>query len=109
MHGPEGARGAEATSATLFGGQGVSGLPATGPGAVLPVEAIAWPLWKLLAATVEQAGSRMSTSEARRLIQQGGVEVDGRRAASVDQPTSPGSHIVKIGKRRLYRVIVGDR
>jgi tyrosyl-tRNA synthetase len=106
VHGPEGAREAEATSAALFGGGAVDGAPAGGPGAVLPIEASDWPLWRLLAATVEQAGARMSTSEARRLIQQGGVEVDGQRAISLDQRTPAGPHVVKIGKRRIFRVIV---
>jgi tyrosyl-tRNA synthetase len=110
VHGQDGVREAETTSATLFGGQRTDGLSAeVGPGAVLPAEASAWPLWKLLAETVEQAGARMSTSEARRLIQQGGVEVDGQRATSVDQHSSVGPHTVKIGKRRIYRVIVGAR
>jgi tyrosyl-tRNA synthetase len=110
VHGPEGAREAEATSAALFGGQGADGLAAgAAPGAVLPAEARSWPLWKLLAAAVEQGGTRMSTSEARRLIQQGGVEVDGVRAGSIDQQTPPGAHTVKVGKRRIYRVIVEGR
>jgi tyrosyl-tRNA synthetase len=110
VHGQDGAREAETASAMLFGGQRADGLSAeVGPGAVLPAEASAWPLWKLLAETVEQAGARMSTSEARRLIQQGGVEVDGQRATSVDQHTSVGPHTVKIGKRRIYQVIVGAR
>jgi tyrosyl-tRNA synthetase len=110
VHGPEGARDAEATSAALFGGgQGVDGQRlGNAPGAVLPAEARSWPLWRLLAAAVEQSGSRMSTSEARRLIQQGGVEVDGVRAGSIDQQTQPGPHTVKVGKRRIYQVIVGD-
>jgi tyrosyl-tRNA synthetase len=46
----------------------------------------------------------MSTSEARRLIQQGGVEVDGERATSIEQQTPAGLHTVKIGKRRIYKV-----
>jgi tyrosyl-tRNA synthetase len=110
VHGQEGAREAEATSTALFSGSRADG-PSVGtsPGAVLPIEASAWPLWKLLAATVEQAGARMSTSEARRLIQQGGVEVDGLRASSVDQQTPVGVHTVKIGKRRIYRVVVDGR
>ena len=119
VHGAEAAGEAEATSALLFGGQtitpssdklSVDGLPAgVAPGAVLPVEARSWPLSRLLAAAVERGGTRMSTSEARRLIQQGGVEVDGVRAGSIDQQTPPGPHTIKVGKRRIYRVIVEDR
>jgi tyrosyl-tRNA synthetase len=110
VHGVEAAREARATSAALFGGESSDGRSLEGaPGAVLPAEAKSWPLWKLVAAAVEQGGVRMSTSEVRRLIKQGGVEVDGTRAGSIDQLTSPGPHTVKIGKRRIYRVIVGDR
>jgi tyrosyl-tRNA synthetase len=107
VHGPEAVREAAATSVALFGGRGVDGLPSgVAPGAVLPPGAHAWPLWKLLAAAVEQSGARISTSEARRLIQQGGVEVDGVRATSIDQQTPAGDHLLKVGKRRIYRIVV---
>ena len=107
VHGRQAAREAQATSAMLFGGGGGDGLAVgAAPGAVLPREAGSWPLWKLLATTVEQSGGRMSTSEARRLIQQGGVEIDGRRVTGLDELTPPGAHTVKIGKRRIYRVVV---
>ena len=110
VHGAEAAREAEVTSSALFGGQGVDGLPpGAAPGGSMPTESSSWPLWKLLAAVVEQAGTRMSTSEARRLIQQGGVEVDGVRAGNIDQQTPPGPHMIKVGKRRIYRVLVEDR
>jgi tyrosyl-tRNA synthetase len=108
VHGQEGAREAEMASSALFRGQATDGLPAGAPGAIFPPEARAWPLWKLVASAVEQAGGRMSTSEARRLIQQGGVEVDGSRASSIDQATTAGRHTVKIGKRRIYQVLVED-
>ena len=110
VHGTEAAREAEATSAALFAGPGADSLqPGAAPGGRLSTEARSWPLWRLLPAVVEQAGTRMSTSEARRLIQQGGVEVDGVRAGSIDQQTPPGPHMIRVGKRRIYRVIVEDR
>jgi tyrosyl-tRNA synthetase len=109
VHGNDAARDAEATSVALFGGHGVDEMPPGGaPSALLPREAHTWPLWKLLATAVEQAGVRMSTSEARRLIQQGGVEIDGLRATSIEQQTPPGLHTVKIGKRRIYWIVVGS-
>jgi tyrosyl-tRNA synthetase len=106
VHGEAATRQAEADAAALFGGHGVDAGGAA-PGAVLPADAAAWPLWRVLSTAVEQAGARMSTSEARRLIQQGGVEVDGVRATNIDQRTPPGPHTVKVGKRRIYRVIIG--
>lgn len=104
VHGPTALREAETSSTALFRGHPAEALPqgAAVPGAVLPHEAATWPLWKLLSKAVE----RMSTSEARRLIQQGGVEVDGQRATGIEQQTPAGPHTVKIGKRRIYRVII---
>jgi len=109
VHGQKAAQEAEAASSALFSGHATDGLSAGAvPGAVLPAEARSWPLWKLLASVIERAGGRMSTSEARRLIQQGGVEVDGSRASRIDQATSAGHHTVKVGKRRIYQIIVED-
>jgi tyrosyl-tRNA synthetase len=105
VHGEAAAREAERRSAALFGGD-AAGSGADG-GVVLPDEAATWPLWKLLSVAVAEAGASMSTSEARRLIQQGGVEVDGRRASDIHQLTGRGPHTVKVGKRRIYRVIIG--
>jgi tyrosyl-tRNA synthetase len=106
VHGEGATRQAEADAAALFGGHGLDA-GGTAPSAVLSAEAGVWPLWRVLSTAVEQAGARMSTSEARRLIQQGGVEIDGVRATSIDQRTPPGPHTVKVGKRRIYRVIIG--
>jgi len=105
VHGETATREAETLSAALFSENpadaGVDG------GIALPHEAAAWPLWKVLSTAVAEAGASMSTSEARRLIQQGGVELDGRRVSDMQQPTGPGAHTVKVGKRRVYRVIIG--
>jgi tyrosyl-tRNA synthetase len=109
VHGDGAAQEAQEASAVLFGGGGTDGMTGTAPTASLPYEAHTWPLWKVLATAVEQAGARMSTSEARRLIQQGGVEIDGVRARSIDQQTPPGAHTAKVGKRRIYRILVGPQ
>jgi tyrosyl-tRNA synthetase len=47
-----------------------------------------------------------STSEARRLIQQGGVEVNGRRLGDLNETLPPGRYAIKVGKRRVYRVVI---
>ena len=104
VHGEAATEEAEARSAALFGGGSVE--PVADDGIVLPCEAAMWPLWKLLSTAVTEAGAGMSTSEARRLIQQGGVEVDGHRASDIQQLSGVGSHTVKVGKRRIYRVII---
>ena len=47
-----------------------------------------------------------STSEARRLIQQGGVRVDGSRVEDPDlQVTAQGETVVQVGRRRIVKVV----
>ena len=106
VHGAEAASEAETISTSLRSGDAASLSPdhegGGVPGAVLPADAAAWPLWKVL----RQAEFVPSTSEARRLIQQGGVEVDGQRAVDANGVLSPGGHTVKLGKRRLFRLVI---
>jgi tyrosyl-tRNA synthetase len=72
------------------------------PSAVIPASTAPRPVWRVL----KDAGIVPSTSEARRLIQQGGVEVSGRRVQSLDETLVAGRYAVKVGKRRVYRVII---
>ena len=105
VHGEPAMRKAEAVSAARFGGDPAvaADLPDELDDAKrLPAEATGWPLWKV----IKEAGWVTSTSEARRLIQQGGVEVDGVRAATLEQFTPAGAHTFKLGKRRIYRLII---
>jgi tyrosyl-tRNA synthetase len=55
---------------------------------------------------LRDAGIVASTSEARRLIQQGGVEVNRRRVQSLDETLLAGRYAIKVGKRRVYRVVI---
>jgi len=98
VHGEAGVREAEARTAALFGG---GGAPAGAPDAVLQSAAPA-PVWKVL----KDAGFVPSTSEARRLIQQGGVEVNERRIADVAETLTAGDYTIKLGKRRIFRVVL---
>ncbi len=60
-----------------------------------------------LPAALKQAGLTRSTSEARRLIPQGAVKIDGERIEDVECMLVPGSDvIVQVGKRRIARVRV---
>jgi len=54
---------------------------------------------------LQQAGLTGSTSEARRLIQQGGVQVDGVKVNDVDLALAAGKeYLLRVGKRKFKRV-----
>jgi tyrosyl-tRNA synthetase len=58
--------------------------------------------------TLVQAGMARSNGEARRLVDQGAVEVDGRRVADVRLRLEPGGpYLIRVGKRRFIQVQVG--
>jgi tyrosyl-tRNA synthetase len=60
-----------------------------------------------LAWALKQANLVASTSDARRLVEQGGVEVDGARATDPRVRLEPGSeHVVRVGskQRRFARI-----
>jgi tyrosyl-tRNA synthetase len=102
VHGRKAMQDAEVEGISLRGGGG--GEAVAKPGTVLAAEAAEWPLWKVL----REAQFVVSSSEARRLIQQGGVEIDGRRASDANTPLGVGQHTVKLGKRRVFRLTIGS-
>src|SRR5438445_5784041 len=62
-----------------------------------------WRVWLVL----KEAGLVPSTSEARRMIQQGAVEIDRRRVTSTEETLAPGSaYLIQVGKRRFKRVVL---
>jgi len=63
-------------------------------------------LW--IAYVLVGGGLAASTSEARRLIAQGGVRVDGESLADPGCHLQRGSYVVQRGKRRFVRVEIGD-
>ena len=72
----------------------------------IPVVEVSWEGEKMkLAKIIAQAGVAKSNSEARRLIQQGAVEVDGTPIKDIDAelPASR-EYTLKIGKKRFVRV-----
>ncbi|MBN2015788.1 tyrosine--tRNA ligase [Candidatus Dojkabacteria bacterium] len=53
-----------------------------------------------------EKGFVVSNAEAKRLIQQGGIEVDGKRVDSLDQKLDlKAGSVVKIGKRRFIKIL----
>ena len=59
-----------------------------------------------LAKTLAQLGLASSGSEARRLIGQGGVSVEGERVSDPNAKLRAGVHLLKVGKRKFTRVTV---
>jgi tyrosyl-tRNA synthetase len=77
-----------------------AGGPAAGQGS--PARE-AWPVWLVL----KEAGLVQSTSEARRMIQQGAVEIDRQRVTSTELVLEPGKgYLIQVGKRRFKRVVL---
>jgi tyrosyl-tRNA synthetase len=57
-----------------------------------------------LALLLRECGMAQSTSDAGRLIAQGGVELDGRRATDPKEVLrAGGTHLLRVGKRRVCR------
>ena len=60
-----------------------------------------------IANLLHQAGLVSGTSDGRRMIQQGGVKMDGERLEDPRQAIPPGeAHVYQVGKRRFARVRV---
>jgi tyrosyl-tRNA synthetase len=59
-------------------------------------------LWSVM----KEVGLARSTSEARRLIEQGAVAVDRLRVTAVDHVLPSGGHTIQVGKRRFFRVVL---
>ena len=58
-------------------------------------------------ALLKQAGLVPSTTEALRLVDQGGVRVDGSAVSDRGLKLSPGTYVVQVGKRKFARVTLG--
>lgn len=74
----------------------------------LPEIAIAATEPVALAQAMKQANLVPSTSEALRMIEQGGVRIDGERVSDRALKLAPGSRVVlQVGKRKFARVRIG--
>jgi tyrosyl-tRNA synthetase len=61
-----------------------------------------------LARAIKESGLTSSTSEAIRLIKQGGVKVDGGKISDPAlELAAGGRHLIQVGKRRIVRVQLG--
>ena len=52
------------------------------------------------------SGLAASRGEAKRLIKQGSLSLDGERCDDAETPLEPGSYVVKLGKKRILRLTV---
>ena len=59
-----------------------------------------------IGAVLKQAGLAPSTSEALRLVDQGGVRIDGTVISDKGLKLPQGSFVVQVGKRKFARVTV---
>jgi tyrosyl-tRNA synthetase len=96
FHDADAARDAEREFESVFSGGGI-------PEDVPELRAAAeMPLFKLLAA----AELASSNGEARRLVGQGAVSIDGEKENDPFAQLAPGIHLIKVGKRRFARITV---
>jgi tyrosyl-tRNA synthetase len=51
------------------------------------------------------AGICQSKSQGRRLVQQGGVKIDGKPVESVDEVVTPGEMVLQVGRRRFVHLV----
>jgi tyrosyl-tRNA synthetase len=58
-------------------------------------------------ALLKQAGLVPSTSEAMRMIEQGGVRIDGAVVSDKSLKVAPGTFVLQVGKRKFARVTLG--
>jgi tyrosyl-tRNA synthetase len=58
----------------------------------------------LLADVIFNIGFAPSKGQARRLIKQGGVSIDGEKITDPAQTVSPGEFVLKVGKRKFGRI-----
>jgi tyrosyl-tRNA synthetase len=71
----------------------------------IPVVEITWEGEKMkLAKIISLTGAAKSNSEARRLIQQGAVEVNEQPVKDTDAELASGEYILRVGKKRFVRV-----
>jgi tyrosyl-tRNA synthetase len=72
----------------------------------MPVAEIAWEGEKMkLVKIIALAGAAKSNSEAKRLIQQGGVEVDQKQVMDIDSELEQREYVVRVGKKRFVKVV----
>jgi tyrosyl-tRNA synthetase len=100
-HGPRAARAADAEFTLVFQQRGL-------PDEIEECRILLVEPKALLPFVLKEANLVPSSSEGRRLIRQGAVEVDGQRVLEVDRELSrDNSYLIRVGKRRFKLVRLG--
>jgi tyrosyl-tRNA synthetase len=60
-----------------------------------------------MAQVLKQSGLTPSTTEATRMIEQGGVKIDGEKVSDKALKVAPGVYVLQVGKRKFARVTLG--
>lgn len=60
-----------------------------------------------LVVVLKDIGFAKSLGEARRMVRQGGVQLDGSKAEDANRELAPGSYVVRYGKLKFADVVIG--
>jgi len=103
-HGREAAQEAEEKYRAVFEEKDLSDMASTFP--VLEVSAGSAENAAWLPQVMKDAGLVKGTSEASRLIKQGGVKVNDETVSDTNLKLGQGEHIVKVGKKKFYKIVI---
>ncbi len=70
----------------------------------MPEMTLAAPGGLAIAQVLKQSGLTPSTTEATRMIEQGGVKIDGEKISDKALKVAPGNYVLQVGKRKFARV-----
>jgi tyrosyl-tRNA synthetase len=57
---------------------------------------------------MKEGGLAKSTSEAMRLVKQGGVKVDGEKFTDPKAGLGPGEYLIQVGRRKFLKVVPSE-
>lgn len=103
FHGQPAAEAAKSQFDSLFGQKNRFEIPEDAPTFKFASSDGSYPLLNALV----EAELAPSTSEAKRLLRQGGVSVDGQRIEDVQHNLPLGEHSVRAGKKRWAHIVIG--
>ena len=72
--------------------------------AILFAVSLAAPNGVLITQVLKQAALTSSTNEAQRMIEQGGVRIDGEKVSDKALKLGKGVYVLQVGKRKFARV-----